>query len=901
MLEPATSQIFKSAGAESLSATTQISTSAVYEEPRSQQSGAPTAQVLQGSSTRPFPEFPSRFRAAQDPQGSLFSNPSVSAGMFPNSSQEMHEGYFIPMQVEKTTKPTILRDAGYGPQTRSQNPRINPTIARELQRLKDMISSVPGVIRPIPEMHVGSHRVSRSFEKLTGDLYRIVQKSDESLWDYVARFGREALDIPNLDMAADVEAFKMVLGGDSHFYDDLVMTPCRNLNEVRTRALRFIRLGDDKKIQKRSDVSKPESSSRITDSPGKQQRSKPYYRNDNHRVNAVEDEEDEEDFPKVSDYCFSVDVSGLLCALQDLDDCIALRKEISYLLSKGHLKELFGRKKSKTQDAAELPKRAQSPPANAKVINFISGGSDICGSSFSSAKRHAREAKMDQGSRPKKNAMLTEDKIIFFDETDNLDIQDPHHDSLLDVLKKMSIPEEEIILRSSVLVGFSGETKHTIRDIRLPVVLVGTNIPEDTQEQLVNLLKSRTTTFAWKHEDMTGISKDIITHKLGIDESFRPIHQKRRKFAPEINIIIQEEVNRLLKSKMIREVNYPRWLANVVVVQKKYSKWRVCVDYTDLNKACPKDPFPLPHIDSMVDATTGHEMLTFIDASSGFQQIHMEPSDQEDTAFMTPTGICCYIAMPFGLRNAGATYQRLVNMIFKDQLGDTMEVYIDDMVVKSKKAKDHPRDLEAAFYMVTERGIEASPEQIQEIINLKSPTNVKEVQRLTGRVAALNRFISRSSEKSNILKKNKKFEWAIKSQALADFVADFSSDILPEVELEVKQLQEASGSWILYTDGASNFRGTGLGALLKLPQGDIIPLSIYCEFNVTNNEAEYEALIAGLQLAKDMVKGERLTKYLDLVKNLALSFENCSISHVPREENAEADALANLASSLRIP
>ena len=151
----------------------------------------------------------------------------------------------------------------------------------------------------------------------------------------------------------------------------------------------------------------------------------------------------------------------------------------------------------------------------------------------------------------------------------------------------------------------------------------------------MNFLKSRKSTFVWKHEDMTGISKNIITHKLGIDKNYRPIHQNRRKFAPERNLIIQEEVERLLKAGMIREVKYPRWLANVVVVQKKNDKWRVYVDYTNLNKACPKDPFPLPHIDSMVDATTCHEMLTFMDASSGFQQIQMEPFDQEDTAFMT--------------------------------------------------------------------------------------------------------------------------------------------------------------------------------------------------------------------------------------------------------------------------
>ena len=200
-------------------------------------------------------------------------------------------------------------------------------------------------------------------------------------------------------------------------------------------------------------------------------------------------------------------------------------------------------------------------------------------------------------------------------------------------------------------------------------VLIGKKISKDMEVKFTDFLKARMKTFTWKQEDMTGISRDVMTHKLRIDKSFKPIQQKRRKFAPERNAIIQEDVERLLKAKMIREVKFLEWLANVVVVQKKNGKWRVCVDFTDLNKACPKDPFPLPHIDAMVDATSGHEMLTFMDASSGFQQIQMEPEDQEATAFMTPTGIYCYIAMPFGHKNAGVTYQRLVNMMFKDQLG----------------------------------------------------------------------------------------------------------------------------------------------------------------------------------------------------------------------------------------
>jgi len=102
---------------------------------------------------------------------------------------------------------------------------------------------------------------------------------------------------------------------------------------------------------------------------------------------------------------------------------------------------------------------------------------------------------------------------------------------------------------------------------------------------------------------MTSISPDVITHRLNIDPKIKPIRQKRRKFAPERNIVINNEIQKLLDMKMIREVMYPEWLANVVVVPKKNGKWRVCVDYTDLNKACPKDSFPLPHIDAMVDAT----------------------------------------------------------------------------------------------------------------------------------------------------------------------------------------------------------------------------------------------------------------------------------------------------------
>ena len=135
----------------------------------------------------------------------------------------------------------------------------------------------------------------------------------------------------------------------------------------------------------------------------------------------------------------------------------------------------------------------------------------------------------------------------------------------------------------------------------------------------------------------------------------------------------------------------------MVVVKKKNGKWRVCIDYTDLNKSCPKDPFPLPHINKLVDATAGHQLMSFMDAFSGYNQILMHPACQERTSFMTSRGIYCYKIMPFGLKNAGSTYERLVNKIFADQIGRTMEVYINDMLIKSLEAKNHISHLQKAF------------------------------------------------------------------------------------------------------------------------------------------------------------------------------------------------------------
>ena len=193
------------------------------------------------------------------------------------------------------------------------------------------------------------------------------------------------------------------------------------------------------------------------------------------------------------------------------------------------------------------------------------------------------------------------------------------------------------------------------------------------------------------------------------------------------------------------------------------------MDYTDLNEACPKENFPLPHIDQIVDASVEHGMLSFLDAFSGYHQIPMHPPDAEKTYLITPHGLYCYNVMPFDLKNAGATYQRLVTKMFRPLLGIIMEVYIDDMLVKSKQRPDHaahllqtfdllreygmkPNPLKCAFgvnairflgFMVTQRGIEANSEKLKDILQSMSPSSKKGIQQPTGRLAALRGFISR--------------------------------------------------------------------------------------------------------------------------------------------------------------
>nr|CAN74249.1 hypothetical protein VITISV_035574 [Vitis vinifera] len=472
---------------------------------------------------------------------------------------------------------------------------------------------------------------------------------------------------------------------------------------------------------------------------------------------------------------------------------------------------------------------------------------------------------------------------------------------------------------------------------------------------------------------MKRIHPSVASHNLNVSPTARPVRQRVRRFHPNRQKVIRDEIDKLLEAGFIREEG----------------KWRMCVDYTNLNNACPKDSFPLPRIDQIVDSTAGQGMFSFLDAFSGYHQIPMAPADEEKTAFITPHELYCYKVMPFGLKNAGATYQRLMMKIFKPLVSRTVEVYIDDIVVKSKTRGEHAIHLQEVFhllrnydmklnqskcpfgvsagkflgFMVSQRGIEVSPDQVKAVMETPPPKSKKDLQRLTGKLAALGRFIARfTDELRPFFLAIRKAEWAISavlfrcpSRALADVKTRYSKmeltalalrsaaqklrpyfqahpvvvltdqplrNILHKSDLIGRMLQwtielseygiefqprlsmkgqvmanfvleysqrpaqhrESRGEewWTLQVDGASRSSGSGVGLLLQSSIGEQLEQAIRLRFPVSNNEAEYEVILSGLDLALTLFVS-RLWIYSDF---------QLMVRHVQKEYEAKDEHMA---------
>ncbi|KAK9050039.1 hypothetical protein SSX86_030992 [Deinandra increscens subsp. villosa] len=583
---------------------------------------------------------------------------------------------------------------------------------------------------------------------------------------------------------------------------------------------------------------------------------------------------------------------------------------------------------------------------------------------------------------------------------------------------------------------------------------------------------------------MTGVPKHFAEHHLNVYPGVKPIQQKRRIVDKVRNEVIKSEVDKLVEAGILREVHYQTWVANPVLVKKPDGSWRMCIDFKDLNKACPKDCYPLPEIDFKVDSLAGYRWKCFLDAYKGYHQITMAVEDEDKTAFITNEGLFCYKKMPFGLKNAGATYQRLMDKTFQAQVGRNLEAYVDDVVIKSCEEKDMIEDIEETFgnlrrinmklnpkkcsfameegkflgVLVNNNGIQAHPGKVKAVLEMSPPKTLKDIQTLNGRLVALHRFLSKAAERTvpfiKVLKESLKgnhFEWTLEAnKAFEDLKMDlitlptltapklgeklvmylavtenavsavlmvereekqipiyYVSKMLKDYEtrypivekvvlalvqatrrlrryfqahtiiiytsfpiqnilrkpemsgrlvrwaielgpfdIEFKQRTSIKGQviadflaevpeganvncvsvpepteriWILHTDGSSNSDGSGAGLILKSPEGDELTYAIRFGFATSNNEAEYEALLAGLRLAKKMkakqlmayvdsllvasqiagtyeAKGKYMALYLEQVQELIKSFDKCEVLHISRSQNRKADALSKLAS-----
>jgi hypothetical protein len=166
-------------------------------------------------------------------------------------------------------------------------------------------------------------------------------------------------------------------------------------------------------------------------------------------------------------------------------------------------------------------------------------------------------------------------------------------------------------------------------------VHIGSDLAKDETDYLIAFLHENQNVFVWSANDLQGISRELTQHNLNVAKGAKPRKQKLRKMSIERAEAAKAEVQRLLDAGVIRPVQYPEWLANVVMVRKKNWKWRMCVDFTDLNKCCPNDLYPLPRINKLVDITVGCEVMSLLDCFSGYHQIWLNPDDEEKTSFIT--------------------------------------------------------------------------------------------------------------------------------------------------------------------------------------------------------------------------------------------------------------------------
>ncbi|XP_035832796.1 uncharacterized protein LOC118481696 [Helianthus annuus] len=339
---------------------------------------------------------------------------------------------------------------------------------------------------------------------------------------------------------------------------------------------------------------------------------------------------------------------------------------------------------------------------------------------------------------------------------------------------------------------------------QLPVI-ISAGLTEEEKKKLMSVLKEHRQAIAWKLMDIKGINPSFCTHRILMEEEFKPVVQPQRRLNPNMQDVVKKEVIKLLDAGLIYPISDSAWVSPVQVVPKKggmtvvvndrdeliptrtVTGWRVCIDYRRLNDATRKDHFPLPFIDQMLERLSGQQFYCFLDGFSGYFQIPIAPEDQEKTTFTCPFGTFAYRRMPFGLCNAPATFQRCMVAIFHELIEDSMEVFMDDFSVFGSSFDHCLRNLERVLirceetnlmlnwekchfmvregivlgHKISQAGLEVDQAKVDVISKLPPPTSVKSIRSFLGHAGFYRRFIRDFSKiarpMTQLLEKDKPF------------------------------------------------------------------------------------------------------------------------------------------------
>ncbi|XP_050889047.1 uncharacterized protein LOC127094231 [Lathyrus oleraceus] len=451
------------------------------------------------------------------------------------------------------------------------------------------------------------------------------------------------------------------------------------------------------------------------------------------------------------------------------------------------------------------------------------------------------------------------------------------------------------------------------------ITYISAKLDPKLKVRVIKLLRKNKDCFAWDYDEMPGLERDLVELKLPIKDGKKPIKQTPRRFALGILSKIKKEVERLLRCNFIRTTRYVDWIENIVPVIKKNGSLRICIDFRDLNAATPKDEYPMPVAEMLVDSAAGYEYLNMLDGYSGYNQIFIAEEDVPKTASRCPGAIGTYewIVIPFGLKNAEATYQRAMNSIFHDYIKTFMQVYIDDIVIKSTSDEDHLTHLSQSFermrkhglkmnplkcaffvqagdflgFVVHKKGIEINQNKTKAIMETKAPSTKKELQSLLGKINFLRRFTSNLSGRTQAFSpllrlKQGKFEWNDEQQKAFDKIKLYLTNppiLAPPCGKKPMRL------FISTSDTTIEYEAliVGLEALLEL--------------GATRVEIKGDSELVIKQLTKEYrcIK-ENLIMYFVIANSLLKKFEYIDIKHVLRIKNQEANDLAQIASGYRI-